>query len=120
MKPADGGYKDQPNNGAALDLLCRAIKIDEAAALKSASYGLGQVLGENYAVCGWRSVQAFVADMCASEDSHVKAMLGFLKGMALPTRCVTVISMPLPGYTTDRTSRRIWRENAYRLCETCR
>ncbi|SBW15281.1 putative membrane protein [Brucella sp. 10RB9215] len=83
IKPADGGYKDQPNNGAALDLLCRAIKLDEAAALKSASYGIGQVLGENYAVCGWRSVQAFVADMCASEDNHVKAMLGFLKGNGL-------------------------------------
>lgn len=78
-----GGYKDQPDNDAALDFLVRAIAIDETAALKSASYGLGQVVGENAELCGWPSVQAFVLDMCQSEDSHVEAMMGFLIGNGL-------------------------------------
>jgi peptidoglycan hydrolase-like protein with peptidoglycan-binding domain len=78
-----GGYKDQPNNAAALDFLVRAIAIDETAALKSASYGAGQVMGENYSLCGWPSVQSFVLDMCETEDSHVEAMMGFLVGNGL-------------------------------------
>lgn len=83
ISPKNGGYKDQPNNEAALGFLIRAIAIDETAALKSASYGLGQVLGSNFALCGWRTVQDFVADMCASEDNHIKAILVFLVGNGL-------------------------------------
>ncbi|MCW1412223.1 N-acetylmuramidase domain-containing protein [Rhizobium sp. 1AS11] len=89
IAPKDGGYKEQPNNAAALALLvdainwCRANGVDESAALKSASYGLGQVMGENYGLCGWPSVQAFVLDMCESEDKHVDAMMGFLVGSGL-------------------------------------
>jgi hypothetical protein len=78
-----GGYKDQPDNDAALGFLVRAIAIDETAALKSASYGLGQVVGENAELCGWPSVQAFVLDICESEDRHVDAMMGFLVGNGL-------------------------------------
>lgn len=83
ISPKDGGYKDQPNNGAALALLAKAAEIDEVAALKSASYGTGQVMGFNYGLCGWPSVQAFVLDMAESEDNHIKAMLGFLTGSGL-------------------------------------
>src|ERR1700754_5043488 len=35
-----------------------ACAIDEAAALKSASWGLGQILGENFEAAGFHSVQA--------------------------------------------------------------
>ncbi|MCB5201735.1 N-acetylmuramidase domain-containing protein [Neorhizobium sp. T786] len=89
ISPKNGGYKDQPSNEAALAMLikavewCRANGTDEAAALKSASYGTGQVLGENFALCGWASVQAFVADMCQHENKHVDAMIGFLVGSGL-------------------------------------
>jgi peptidoglycan hydrolase-like protein with peptidoglycan-binding domain len=83
ISPKKGGYKDQPNNRAALEMLGRAMAIDETAALLSASYGLGQVMGENFRLCGWPSVQAFVLDMCESEDRHVDAMFGFLIGKGL-------------------------------------
>lgn len=83
IKPANGGYADQPDNTAALNMLIRAIAIDESAALKSASYGAGQVLGVNFGLCGWKSVQAFVLDMCASEDAQVAAIIGFLEGKGL-------------------------------------
>lgn len=83
IRAKEGGYRDQPTNGAALELLIRAMAVDEVAALKSASYGMGQVLGENFGVCGWPSVQAFVLDMIASEDNQIAAIIGFVEGNGL-------------------------------------
>jgi hypothetical protein len=40
-------------------------------------------MGENSGLCGWPSVQAFVLDMCESEDNHVDSMMGFLVGNGL-------------------------------------
>lgn len=56
----------------------RAIKIDETAALKACSWGLGQVLGENHRSVGYATVQAFVRDMMEDEDKHLEAMVQFL------------------------------------------
>lgn len=56
-----------------------AMEIDETAALKSASWGLGQVMGFNHVAAGWPSVLAFVAAMCDDEENHLKAMIGFIK-----------------------------------------
>ena len=83
ISPANGGYRDQPNNPAALKLLTKAMAIDAAAALKSASYGAGQIMGENYKLCGWETVEDFVSDMVESEDAQIQAMFGFLKGRSL-------------------------------------
>ena len=83
ISPANGGYSDQPNNPAALKLLTQAMALDEAAALKSASYGAGQIMGENYKLCGWETVEDFVSDMVESEDAQIQAMFGFLKGRSL-------------------------------------
>ena len=83
ISPKKGGYKDQPSNDAAISLLARAVEIDEAAALKSASYGVGQVMGENFGVAGWGSVQTFVLDMCESEDKQIEAMFNFIVGRGL-------------------------------------
>jgi hypothetical protein len=83
ISPAKGGYQDQADNAAALAMLVRAVAIDEAAALKSASYGAAQVLGENFGVAGWPSVQAFVLDMCGSEDKQLAAMIGFMESRGL-------------------------------------
>lgn len=56
-----------------------AMEIDEAAALRSASWGLGQVMGFNHVAAGWPTVQAFVAAMCDDEENHLRAMIGFIK-----------------------------------------
>ncbi len=83
ISPKNGGYKDQPNNDAALDFLTRAIAFDEVAGLKSASYGAGQVLGENFGMCGFPTPQAFVEAMCDSEDAQIAAMVDFIKSAGL-------------------------------------
>ena len=59
--------------------LIEAIKIDEAAALKSASWGLGQVMGGNFASLGYATVQDMVDDCCEDEDNHLEQMVAFIK-----------------------------------------
>ena len=59
-------------------LLLRAIEIDETAALKSASWGLGQVMGFNHSLAGYDTVQDFVFAMMDDEDNHLEAMVSFI------------------------------------------
>lgn len=58
--------------------LKQACRIDETAALKSASWGMGQVLGENHAAAGYKTVQAFVDAMCADEELQLEASVNFI------------------------------------------
>ncbi len=59
--------------------LLKAIAIDETAALKSASWGMGQVMGSNFAAAGFDSVQELVFAMMESEANHLQAMVEFIK-----------------------------------------
>lgn len=63
--------------------LLKAMGIDETAALKSASWGLGQILGENYALCGYSSVQKMIRDFTLDEENHLQAMVEFIKSREL-------------------------------------
>lgn len=56
-----------------------ACAIDETAALKSASWGLGQVLGENFKAAGYETVQAMVSDMMLDEELQLAAAVNFIK-----------------------------------------
>lgn len=58
--------------------LKRAMAIDETAALKSASWGLGQILGENYKMVGFPSPQTMVEAFMEDEELHLKAMVRFI------------------------------------------
>ncbi len=49
------------------------------AALQSASWGLGQVLGTNAASVGFGSIQAMVAAMASSEDGQLQSVVGFIQ-----------------------------------------
>lgn len=59
-------------------LLKRAMAINETAALKSASWGLGQVMGFNHSLAGYDTVQDFVLAMMDDEDNHLEAMVNFI------------------------------------------
>lgn len=63
--------------------LIQAIGIDETAALKAASWGLGQILGTNFRAAGFDSPQAMVAAMCDDEEHHLAAMVRFIKASGL-------------------------------------
>lgn len=55
-----------------------AIAIDETAALKAASWGLGQVLGENHEAAGFLSVQHMVEAMKDDEELQLEASVNFI------------------------------------------
>lgn len=58
--------------------LKRAMAIHEVSALRSASWGLFQIMGFNHAVCGFETVHAFVSAMYESERRHLLAFCGFV------------------------------------------
>jgi hypothetical protein len=58
--------------------LIQALEINETAALKACSWGLSQILGENYVAAGYESPQAMVVDFCQDEDNHLEAMVRFI------------------------------------------
>lgn len=74
--PRSGGYV---SGAREWDRLNAAISFDRTAALKSASWGLGQVMGFNYRAAGYSDVEDFVAAMHVSEGKQLEAMMNFIK-----------------------------------------
>jgi hypothetical protein len=75
-----GGYR---GGAAEYERLAKAMSFDASAALKSASWGLGQILGENYDASGFESVDGMVAAMTESEDAQLLAFAQYLKSRKL-------------------------------------
>lgn len=74
--PRWGGY------GAAssqYDRLHRAVALDRQAALRSASWGMFQIMGDNARAAGFDDVEAFVAAMMESADRHLAAFVAFVR-----------------------------------------
>jgi hypothetical protein len=65
------------------DRLYKAVNLDREAALKSASWGLGQVMGFNHPAAGYRDAESFVRDMHESEGKQLGAMFNFIKSNRL-------------------------------------
>jgi hypothetical protein len=76
-----GGYG--PRGAAQYDRLARAIDKDRSAALQSASWGLGQIMGMNFGRAGFQNVEDMVAAISDSEDQQLLAMGNFLKNTKL-------------------------------------
>jgi hypothetical protein len=81
----DGDISDASPGGYGLsgthqyERLNRALALDRTAALQSASWGMGQIMGENHAAAGFPDVEAMVAAMAGSEDSQVAGLGSFCK-----------------------------------------
>lgn len=58
--------------------LMRAMALNETAALRSASYGLFQIMGFNHRACGHATVQSFVAEMIKGERGQLTAFAMFI------------------------------------------
>lgn len=76
--------------------LLDAMEFDEIQALKSASYGLGQVMGFNYPAAGCASIQQFIQENFAGEYWQARHMMNFIKTKGLQ----------------DELERKDWREFA--------
>ena len=59
--------------------LASASELDRTAALKSASWGRFQIMGFNWALTGYASLQDFINGMYAGELGQLKGFIGFLK-----------------------------------------
>lgn len=57
----------------------QARLLNDEAANKSASWGIGQIMGFNYATCGYDDVSTFIADMEISEAKQANAMFKFME-----------------------------------------
>lgn len=56
----------------------RAFELDEAAAIKSASWGKFQIMGFNYKRAGFSTPEAFMYAMDISERKHLEAFVSFI------------------------------------------
>ncbi len=78
--PVPGGYAGDEKEYPRLE---KAARLDRAAALKSASWGAGQVMGENHQMVGYDEVETMVAAMQASEDEQLRAVANFIRSKKL-------------------------------------
>lgn len=76
--PKWGARPYPPSYDARWQLLATMAERDEDAALQSASWGLFQVMGFHWKVCGYDNPQGFAAGMTANEDDHLEAMVAFI------------------------------------------
>lgn len=71
-------WGEKPYPGDSYPRLESAMKIDRPAALRAASWGLGQIMGFNCRAAGYPTAQAMVADFLDDEERHVEAMVRFI------------------------------------------
>jgi peptidoglycan hydrolase-like protein with peptidoglycan-binding domain len=75
--PTAGGYG--PGGDNQYLRLQAAMQLDSEAALQSASWGLGQIMGENFAAAGFASVDTMVRAFVDTEDAQLSGMVSFIK-----------------------------------------
>jgi len=70
------GTKKYPKDS--YPVLEQAILLDEELALRSASWGLGQVMGFNHSMAGYVSAKEMVEKFREDEENHLLAMVRFI------------------------------------------
>lgn len=65
------------------DRLTEAVALDEMAALRSTSWGLGQIMGRNSGAAGYPDVKAMIGAFVDSEDAQLLAMAEFCRSQHL-------------------------------------
>lgn len=62
--------------------LAAAAELDRAAALKAASWGLFQIMGENHGRAGHKTLQSFINAAYRSADDHLAMFANFIRSDA--------------------------------------
>ncbi len=89
------GTKPYPHDS--YERIAAAMAIDEEAALRSTSWGLPQILGENHAAAGYPSAAAMVtAFVAGGEDEHLAAMAHFI--VASPHMRAALVAKDWPSF----------------------
>jgi hypothetical protein len=93
--PTWGGYGPTSVQHAKL---ARAVALDRDAALKSASWGLFQILGENHAAAGFPDLQGFINAMYGDVDEHLRALVMFVRGNPRLHQALKARDWPVVAY----------------------
>jgi len=75
--PRPGGYGS--GGVAQYERLARAIQLDRPAALRSASWGLGQIMGFNAHSAGFADIEKLTKEMAESENSQLTGLANFIQ-----------------------------------------
>jgi hypothetical protein len=78
--PTQGGYG--PGGANQYLRLAAAMQLNSDAAMQSASWGLGQIMGMNFSTADYDSVEDMVDAFVTSEDSQLGGMANFVSGAA--------------------------------------
>lgn len=78
--PDWGGYK---GGATEYERLQQALGLAPEAALRSASWGAFQIMGDNFRAAGFDDVKSFCDAMCDSEDRQLEAFVAFVQAMGL-------------------------------------
>ena len=78
--PVPGGYL---GGAQEYERLQQAISLNRRAALHSASWGIGQIMGLNAKLAGFESVETMVSAMQEGEDAQLMAVAQFLRAKKL-------------------------------------
>lgn len=105
--PTPGGYSD-PSSDQYVRLQ-QAIALDESAALRSASWGIGQVMGFNAAKAGFADAAAMVAAFLQGEDAQFQAAAQFIVASGLASK---LANQDWAGYALGYNGAN-YKQNAY-------
>lgn len=78
--PRPGGYGKLSEQH---DRLMQAVKLNRDAALMSCSWGKFQIMGFNFSLAGYNTLQDFINAMYRSEKDHLQAFVQYIKEMSL-------------------------------------
>jgi hypothetical protein len=76
-------WGERPYPADSYPRLLAAIKIDRPGALRSASWGLAQIMGFNAKSAGYATAEDMIADFLDDEEKHLIAMVRFIISEAL-------------------------------------
>lgn len=103
-------YKDERTSQMRLELLSRAKAIDEDCALRSCSWGLPQIMGNECAEVGFANAKAMVDYMISGGvPAHIQLMIRFLKARNL----VSAIECKDWAYVALKYNGSGYRQNQY-------
>lgn len=81
--PVQGTRPYPKGEKARWDQFMEAVAIDRNAAFRSASWGLGQIMGFNHKSCGYTSAELMVKAFAESEAKQLEGMMQFIKSNGL-------------------------------------
>jgi hypothetical protein len=76
-------WGERPYPADSYPRLLAAIKIDRPGALRSASWGLAQIMGSNAKSAGYATAEDMISDFLDDEEKHLTAMVRFIISEAL-------------------------------------